>query len=90
MQFWYGDVPGPENGGGGGGQDIFAFSEDERIVKVTGRYGSRVDSLTFTTNLRTYGPFGETFSDPLLLSCHANGPYPPKYQNKIYCPCRIS
>jgi hypothetical protein len=47
-----------QHGADGGGESVIQFDEDEYLLTVQGRSGSRVDALSFTTNKRTYGPYG--------------------------------
>lgn len=64
-------LPGMWYGGTGGKQDAVAFADDEHLIKVSGRSGSNVDQLTFVTNKRTYGPYGEGGGTPWEITTTA-------------------
>ncbi|XP_072958057.1 protein GOS9-like [Typha angustifolia] len=64
----------PQYGGNGGDLTEITLQEGEFLRSISGYYGNFQDmhlvrSLTFATNLSTYGPYGEqegtTFSIPL-------------------------
>ncbi|XP_072988750.1 protein GOS9-like [Typha latifolia] len=64
----------PQYGGNGGVLTEITLQEGEFLISISGYYGTFQDyyvvrSLTFGTNLSTYGPYGEqegtTFSIPL-------------------------
>ncbi|MED1663492.1 jacalin-like lectin [Brevibacillus laterosporus] len=55
------------HGGNGGTQAIVFFEDDEHIIRITGRTGSRVDQLTITTNKRTYGSYGGNGGSPFEI-----------------------
>lgn len=47
----------PRRGGSGGTDHRFQLNPDEKIVKITGRAGSLIDALQFTTNTGRTSPF---------------------------------
>jgi hypothetical protein len=49
---------GPIHGGRGGRASVFRLNRDEYITGLSGRYGSRVDSLAIITNKRTSPIYG--------------------------------
>lgn len=49
---------GVRHGGGGGKESVIEFGSNEYILTIQGRSGSRIDSLTITTNKKSYGPYG--------------------------------
>lgn len=51
-------LTGARHGGGGGEETVIEFGSNEHIVTIQGRSGSRIDSLTITTNKKSYGPYG--------------------------------
>lgn len=51
------------------------FASNEYIIAVSGASGVYVDSLTFITNLRTYGPFGGPGGGPFKLNGNVYGIY---------------
>jgi len=54
-----GTFTGVKHGGGGGSLKTITLAAGEYITRVDGRSGSRIDQLTFTTNLgNKYGPYG--------------------------------
>ncbi|XP_013405777.1 jacalin-related lectin 3-like [Lingula anatina] len=60
IQFEYSGIPGQKAGGDGGALNTMQFAEDEFITRVviTLRTNYCLQSLTFHTNLATYGPYG--------------------------------
>jgi Jacalin-like lectin domain len=52
--------PFPRHGGGGGELYVFTLDSNEYITGISGRYGSRVDSLRIHTNLQTSPLYGGT------------------------------
>ncbi|KAE8780895.1 Horcolin [Hordeum vulgare] len=65
-------------GGGGGNTCLFSLQQDEYLTSVRGHYGQFngfvvVRSLTFVSNLRSYGPFGMEDGVPFALHAGAGG-----------------
>lgn len=48
----------PKHGGSGGDPHVVTLNDNEYITKISGKYGSRVDSITIHTNTQDIGPFG--------------------------------
>ncbi|XP_013405790.1 mannose/glucose-specific lectin [Lingula anatina] len=69
IQFKYGGTPGQHAGGDGGSPQTLQFTENEFITKIviTLHY-SFVESLTFYTNLATYGPYGVPTTTETVLN----------------------
>lgn len=75
IQFFYGKTPGGHHGGHGGKKEEFVLQHGERIVKISGRAGRVIDSLTFHLNSgrsKTFGgsggnPFSFTFREHFSL-----------------------
>ncbi|MBA4532167.1 jacalin-like lectin [Brevibacillus halotolerans] len=62
------------HGGYGGSHNIVFFENDEYIIQITGRTDRRVDQLSFTTNKRTYGPYGGDGGNPFEIdAAHISG-----------------
>ncbi|POZ59936.1 jacalin-like lectin [Chromobacterium alticapitis] len=62
-------VTGSKHGGDGGELTSIVLAGNEYIVRVDGRSGSRVDQLSFTTNLgNVYGPYGGSGGSAFSLS----------------------
>lgn len=63
-------VTGPEYGGylgAGGEKGIVTLQDGEYLLKITGTAGAYLDSITFHTNLGTYGPFGGSGGTPFSI-----------------------
>lgn len=63
LQICYTNLIGKEDvtlkaGGQGGSEKLFTMEAGEYIVKISGRYGNYIDSLTFETNLGQKQTFG--------------------------------
>lgn len=50
--------PLPQHGGNGGSLNVFTLDADEFITGISGRFGSRVDSLQIQTNKQSSIQFG--------------------------------
>lgn len=51
------------------------LDDGEFITNVSGRFGSLVDGLTFTTNKATYGPYGGTGGSQFSQNSQIYGVY---------------
>ncbi len=51
------------HGGGGGDKNVFNLDDDEYIIKISGKYGNKVDSLIIQTNKRTLKKCGKDGGD---------------------------
>lgn len=70
IQFRYGDVWGPINGGMGGSPQEAYLNVGEYIVSVNIASDAKVDQVTFNTNMRSIGPCGGSGGDSYI----AQGP----------------
>ncbi|KAF7034424.1 hypothetical protein CFC21_045445 [Triticum aestivum] len=65
-------------GGEGGKPSTFSLQQDEYLTSVHGHYGQFKDfvvirSLTFVSNLRSYGPYGKEDGVPFALHAGPGG-----------------
>lgn len=49
----------PKHGGDGGTPDAIVLQPGEILTGISGQHGAYVDVIYFTTNFRTYGPYGQ-------------------------------
>ncbi|KAK4175065.1 Jacalin-like lectin domain-containing protein [Triangularia setosa] len=60
-------TPSGRKGGGGGGEGIFTLNNNERIIRVEGRAGSRIDRLQFFTDQNRFSPiYGGNGGSPFV------------------------
>jgi len=55
------------HGATGGTETVINLDPDEFISRVDGRSGDRLDQITFSSNKRTYGPFGGGGGSPFTV-----------------------
>lgn len=61
--------PDPFFGGRGGTREppIVIDWPNEYLTKISGTYGDKINSISFQTNLKTYGPYGSPKGTPYEL-----------------------
>lgn len=55
---WSNESPSEKHGGGSGEPDTIRLAADEYLVGITGRYGRKLDSITFITSRGKEHPYG--------------------------------
>jgi hypothetical protein len=46
------------DGGPGGAEDVFTLDAGEYLIGISGKYGDRIDTIRFITNMKTSQDFG--------------------------------